>query len=293
MAKKKPTKKPVRRPIKVKTPPASPKPKGRSKKPPRVVATPPVPPPTILESNKSLQEQLRDLLSQHTVSINDRLTLLCPPEQLPDPPDHSDLLFRLIAEKSDLYGKMLTMIILGGSVPICCAIAGITRHRLVRWRELGLRDLEQGIDSYYSRFLEDINFAALVPYIEAETQIHRKDPLEWLRTGPGKWVGREGTWQISPTKNPEIAEPPATVGIAEDAATGNDTGDDDLMADVPTVRDLPDVLQVWRDSGLGYLIPEARKESTPNASNLTKTPGTNHTQDSGFPDSHHASNGKA
>src|SRR5205085_2281619 len=105
--------------------------------------------------------------------------------------------------------------------------------------------------------VSDITLATSIPVADAEQTIQRKDPLEWLKSGPGRWSHPEGTWQSPASKIDAEAAPP-TVAIAEQS-TETLEDDVDLLADAPTVRDLPAALMVLRESGLGYVIDEAEE----------------------------------
>lgn len=156
----------------------------------------------------------------------------------------------------------------------------VDRSTYVYWRHKGLHDKGLGHDSIYARFVNDVNFAQLIPYIDAEVCIHRKDPLEWLRTGPGKFIAaHEGTWQLpAKTAQQELPEAPATVGIAETSVEVDDD-EDLLMIDAPTVRDLPAALQVLRECGLEHEIIEAQKALTgDNASSSSQESRTDYAE---------------
>lgn len=172
--------------------------------------------------------------------------------------DRDDPLYDLITNRQELYAKMISLVMLGGSVPVASLLCGITRHNLVEWRQIGIQDIAAKQDTYYSRFVNDINVAVLVPTIDAETVIHRKDPLEWLRSGPGRWVHPEGTWQAPAAKVAIIPAEP-TVGIAEQSPDQLQD-EEQLKLDAPTIDDLPGALQVLKDVGLGHVIDAANKK---------------------------------
>lgn len=165
-------------------------------------------------------------------------------------------IYALIHHRVELYAKMISLIMMGGSVPSASLLCGISRLSLIQWRRTGLADIAEGKDTYYSRFVNDLNVAVLIPSIDAETVIHRKDPLEWLRSGPGRWVHPEGTWQAPATKV-AIMEPEPTVGIAEEPL--NQVEEEKLALDAPTAHDLPAALQILKDVGLGHVIEEAKE----------------------------------
>lgn len=172
-------------------------------------------------------------------------------------------LAKLVNDRQDIYARMLTMIMAGAGIPLAAGLCGISRKNLERYRIHGLNDLSNGVDSYYARFVTDLNFSAIIPAIDAEVAIHRKDPLEWLRSGPGRWINPEGTWQVPSKEPPPFTETPPTVGIAEDVSV-NVEDEIDLMADAPTVLDLPAALTVLKESNLGYVIDAAQKTQDAN-----------------------------
>lgn len=191
---------------------------------------------------------------------------MAPEDTWPPCAEQSKLLY-IVSTRPESYAKMLALIMLGASVPSAAMMTGISRKNLLDWRAMGLIDEAEGKDTIYSRFTSDINFAAIIPSIDAETAILRKDPLEWLRSGPGRWVhSREGTWQPPAVKVDQLP-PPATAGIAENEESVEDQVD--LMMDAPTVDDLPKALAVLRDSGLGHIIDAADN------SEALKEPSTN------------------
>lgn len=226
-------------------------------------ALPPLPPAFGGEplDTKGFQEQLRELISAHGLAISDIPSLLCAPEDVPRPMGHGERLYRIAARMPHQYGRMISAIMLGASVPACAMFVGISRKELAAWRQIGLIDLSNDHDTLCARFVNDINFAATLPYLDAEIAVHRKDPLEWLRTGPGRWLSNEGTWQLQSTKGsdatpPSIA-PSETVGIAESVEQGQD--EINLLESAPTVKDLAGALEVFRECGLEHVIAEAQK----------------------------------
>lgn len=215
---------------------------------------------SIPSDERSFKDQLRDLVSTQIVPLHLLKSLLADPEKLPQAPlNPNDPLYDLITNRIELYAKVLSMIMLGGSVPVATLLCGIGRMELVDWRTQGLKDISAKLDTYYSRFVNDLNVAVLVPTIDAETVIHRKDPLEWLRSGPGRWVHPEGTWQ-APTTKVAISPPEPTVGIAEE--TPNQVEENQLLLDAPSVQDLPAALEVLKSVGLGHVIEEAKSKGT-------------------------------
>ena len=206
--------------------------------------------------------QLLELVSQQIAPLDVTQTLLCPPKYLPacDGSPISKELEQFIRIRPDSYQRLLSMIMLGSSVPTVALLCGIPRNRLNAWRRQGVNDQAQSLDTFAARFVADVNYAVCVPTVEAEAYLAKKDPLSWLQIGPGRWVNPEGTWQ---SKIPTVQEPvPESVGTAEPEQINIDDGDFDIIG--PTIDDLPDALQVLRECGLGYVIEDAiEKKSTP------------------------------
>lgn len=231
------------------------KPKSPIKKTPSspITSCPPIP----LDNPAAFKDQLRDLISTQIVPYGMIKGLLFDLKDLPAIVLRDDLT-DYICEKQPLYARFLSLVMMGGSIPNCALICGINRNQIVEWRNQGVRDLSEGKDTYHARFVNDLNVSALIPTLDAEQTIHRKDPLEWLRSGPGKWVNPEGTWQPAQTK---IAITPAepTVGIAEPQP--NQVEDEQNLLDAPTVQDLPSALSVLREVGLGHIIDGANSEA--------------------------------
>lgn len=251
-------------------------------------ALPPLPPAfqTPLLDTKGFQEQLRELIATHGLIVSDIPSLLCEPHKVPRPTAHGERLYRIAISMPHHYGRMISAIMLGASVPACLMFIGVNRLLLAQWRQLGLIDLSNDHDTLFARFVNDINFAATIPYLDAEIAVHRKDPLEWLRTGPGRWLSNEGTWQLQSTKGndstPPQITPSETVGIAESVEAGQD--EINLLESAPTVRDLPDALQVLKDCGLEHVILEAQKVNS-DAGHSTEATRSGLDQDQGRADS--------
>lgn len=231
--------------------------------------------PIPLDNPAAFKDQLRDLISTQIVPYGMIKGLLFDLKDLPAIVLRDDLT-DYICEKQPLYARFLSLVMMGGSIPNCALICGINRNQIVEWRNQGVRDLSEGKDTYHARFVNDLNVSALIPTLDAEQTIHRKDPLEWLRSGPGKWVNPEGTWQPAQTK---IAITPAepTVGIAEPQP--NRVEDEQKLLDAPTVQDLPNALSVLREVGLGHIIDGADHANNQASNGDISNPGDTVSQD--------------
>ena len=77
--------------------------------------------------------------------------------------------------------------------------AGIGRRTFYRWLERG----ETG-DRKYARLLAEVRRARADARRNAEQAVHLRDPLSWLRLGPGRERQEEPGW-TAPQKPPVLA----------------------------------------------------------------------------------------
>lgn len=106
------------------------------------------------------------------------------------------LLLALVDERQGAYAAMLGRIMEGSSLTASAVALGIGKATAAQWLATGLRDQAAGIDSYYSRFASDVYAATAHAVSRAEQTISIRNPLEYLRHGPGAAFYREERyWQ--------------------------------------------------------------------------------------------------
>lgn len=85
----------------------------------------------------------------------------------------------------------------GSSLVAAAVCVGISRNTVRGWLVTGLTDQANSKDSYYSRFASDVHAALAHSVGEAELAVMRRNPIEYLRSGPGRafYQERENYWQ--------------------------------------------------------------------------------------------------
>ena len=95
---------------------------------------------------------------------------------------------------------------------VAAEAAGIHRRTFYRWMRQG----ETG-EEPYRRFAEEVLRARAQARLEAEQQVRERDPLSWLRLGPGRERWGEPGWTL-PGRG-------ATERPVEEAPAGDDAAD--------------------------------------------------------------------
>lgn len=116
----------------------------------------------------------------------------------------NSLLARIVKERQSTYAAILGRIMSGSSLVAAAVSVGIGRETVRGWLVQGLADQASSKDTYYSRFASDIHAALAHSVGEAELAVMRRNPIEYLRTGPGRafYQEREGYWQASDPRMP-------------------------------------------------------------------------------------------
>lgn len=124
-------------------------------------------------------------------------------------PNGNSLLFQLIRNSQGVYAALLGRIMCGQSLTGSAISVGLGREVVRSWLVQGLADQASQADTYYSRFASDVYAATAQCAGDAEIQVHKRNPLEWLRTGPGRalYQDRENYWQpVDPQLPPPVSD---------------------------------------------------------------------------------------
>lgn len=115
--------------------------------------------------------------------------------RLPKPPTCRSALYKL-ARKQMKYSEFIGRLMAGWSLTAAAVAMGVSRSQVRAWLAQGLNDQMRSLDTYYSRFAFDVYAAIAHAVGECEARIHMRQPLEYLRTGPGRaFYAREGYWR--------------------------------------------------------------------------------------------------
>lgn len=118
---------------------------------------------------------------------------------------------------------------LGSSLTSASITCGLNRATTQQWLSQGLSDQLAERDTYYSRFASDVYAALAHGVSEAEVAIHRHNPAEYLKTGPGRALYRdEQYWQPALPGQAPIDDINPLVTVADE---GQSTLQDNRMLD--------------------------------------------------------------
>lgn len=95
---------------------------------------------------------------------------------------------------SKMVAYVLLLIRAGGYKQQAAKALGITCVTFNSWLDRGAKDLDQGKSTPYSRFLIAVEKAEGEARISAELTVRAKDPLSWLKSGPGKTRHGQPGW---------------------------------------------------------------------------------------------------
>lgn len=143
-------------------------------------------------------------------------------------PDEQTLLEVLTVAYHQSYLDSMTSIATGASPTSAFSRYGAVPKSIRGWIHRGGKDLENGVDTYYSRFALDVTRMVGIAIESAQIMIYVNNPLEYLQHGMGQGMGDEFAPRL---QNPsggaiEISELP--VPPLELSALEN-TYDDDLL----------------------------------------------------------------
>jgi hypothetical protein len=102
----------------------------------------------------------------------------------------------ILRDSPEVYARMLALIRSGAFSWVAAQGLGIAPETFSRWLSRGARD-RRGI---YRQFRQDVRQAAAQARVTAEIQVHRENPLAWLRLGPGRTTGGMPGWTDEPIK---------------------------------------------------------------------------------------------
>lgn len=135
------------------------------------------------------------------------------------PAPRNSLLAELVKRRQSIYAAILGRIMCGSSLIAAACAVGLSRETVRRWMIEGLENQQAGEDTYYARFASDV-YAALAHSVgEAELAVMRRNPIEYLRSGPGRafYQERENYWQpVDPRAAPSTSDIEPLVEIASE-----------------------------------------------------------------------------
>lgn len=162
--------------------------------------------------------------------------------RFPSPPSMGSKLYFLVKERQGAYASLLGRIISGWSLSAASTAIGISRHLVKDWLATGLQDQQLERDTYYSRFASDVHAALALAVGTAESRLAISNPLEYLRSGPGRAFYRnEQYWQPIPPgyQNEDDVNPLNVIG-----GEANNSDEDESRSR------LSEALNVLRNSGI-------------------------------------------
>jgi hypothetical protein len=100
-------------------------------------------------------------------------------------------LMDIISYTPDTYEALLSRIRSGEYINVSTACVGLAYGTVLDWAGKGRRDIEKGLDTYYSRFVKDVLRAIAQCRGGVEASLSQIDPKKWLSLGPGKLLGND------------------------------------------------------------------------------------------------------
>lgn len=177
-------------------------------------------------------------------------------------PNGNSLLTSFIQSRQGVYAALLGRIMCGSSLSSASTAIGLGRGIIGQWLAKGLNDQANNEDTYYARFASDIHAALAIAVSTAEQAVTTRNPLEYLRSGPGRaFYEREQYWQ-----QPQPGLPPEN-DFNPLAIVGDDSENSGSLSD----NRMAQALEVLRSHGV--LTPEYQKQLAEQA-NLPATQNT-------------------
>ncbi len=99
------------------------------------------------------------------------------------------LLVDIINHTPETYSIYLNELRRGAYFGPAAESVGIPTSTIARWGQYGRRDINEGLDTYYSRFWKDVRKAVAQCQVKVEQFIAKTDPKKWLARGPGTIFG--------------------------------------------------------------------------------------------------------
>lgn len=109
--------------------------------------------------------------------------------------DGPDLLMVLTRKQPGLYLTFLGKLIAGSTFKSATFSVGLPNNSVWSWLRQGASDLRDGVDTYCSRLVLDVQRACALAVGNAEERVFTKDPAKWLARGPGKDFHKGSYWK--------------------------------------------------------------------------------------------------
>jgi len=132
-------------------------------------------------------------------------TLLEVPERVDFPPipniSRPCFLIQIATDNPDVYKKMISLIRHGVYGHVAAEVIGINQGTFYGWAKRARQELSQDppLDSFYTRFYNDVRRAVSIKRSELEMDVAISDPKKWLSNGPGRIFGN--SWADAPTQS--------------------------------------------------------------------------------------------
>lgn len=111
------------------------------------------------------------------------------------------VLVELIEQYPNTYMELICRLTSGQYLKVACAGVGLKYNTVVQWGRRGTADMENGDDTYYSRFVQDCYRAIGQCRGRIEEAVTQIDPKKWLSLGPGKIFGTEWAEKVEEHRN--------------------------------------------------------------------------------------------
>jgi len=156
-----------------------------------------------MQSAKNREDKIRDMLAdQKRYKLPTLYPLPGGVETLIDHPLRKELpeipklgrrctLIDLIDFTPETYESFLCRIRSGEYINVSTACVGLCYGTVCDWAMKGRKDIKEGKDTYYSRFVKDLLRAIAQCRGGVEAALSQHDPKKWLSLGPGKLLGND------------------------------------------------------------------------------------------------------
>lgn len=179
------------------------------------------------------------------------------------PAPRNSLLAALVQQRQSVYAAILGRIMSGASLVSAAVAVGVNRNTVRDWLVQGLTDQANDSDTYYSRFASDIHAALAHSVGEAELAVMRRNPIEYLRSGPGRafYQDREQYWQ---QQDPRMPAPESDINPMTELPAGDADAIPsdraslalDALKELGILNDPQFALQLREQSGQQQLVDE-------------------------------------
>lgn len=120
--------------------------------------------------------------------------------------DEPGQLIAIVSRQPALYSTFLGRLIAGNSYKAACYAIAIHPASMSRWLQQGAGDIMDGVDTFCSRLVLDVQRAAALAVGDAEERVHKSDPAKWLGRGPAKDFHKGKYWSENPNQPQQLEE---------------------------------------------------------------------------------------